>query len=270
MKTKNLLIASLAAACMFTQVGQAIITTPSGTPVQIRPTAPVAPGTILPLHNFQLLTVPFPAGISVPANTVGNDNLEKDNLFGFNEIQNIFVPGGGLAPDIGAFIAPGTVVASHMLVFDPVARTNDQGGILGKALDGVGGSGVGDGIGVVISFDAPVIGIFRETASLLASDALANPGVTYNVASPDRGLEGSDTIAMMGSPGAPVGLLPNQIYIDRWAASTPGDTVRILTLQSPGGPPPPVPTPDAGATAMLLGLGLAAMGFASRRLRRKS
>src|SRR5215471_2175205 len=68
--------------------------------------------------NFVKLTVPLsnPFG---PPNSVGNDNFQSPNLFGFDEDQNILL----LAPlmvDVGSNPIPaGTTVASHYIFFDP-------------------------------------------------------------------------------------------------------------------------------------------------------
>ena len=67
---------------------------------------------------FVKLTLPLsnPFG---PPDSVGNDNFQSPNLFGFDEDQNIVltVP---LAIDVGTSPLPaGTIVASHYIFFDP-------------------------------------------------------------------------------------------------------------------------------------------------------
>src|SRR6185437_5533461 len=74
--------------------------------------------------SFVKLTVPFTA--STPDNTVGDDTFQNNNLYGFDEGQNIVIStalqvddlanglGGGTGP---GSLAKGTVVASHYVFF---------------------------------------------------------------------------------------------------------------------------------------------------------
>lgn len=178
--------------------------------------------------GFVKLTPPLsnPFG---PPNSVGNNTFQSANLYGFDEDQNIPIS-SALTVDVGTAPASGTVVASHYIFFDP-----------GPSQTIVG----------TVNFDADVIGIMTSTATLAASDFLANTGVTY--LNPGlRGLEAGDSVTISGT---------RQI---RFAtqASSPGDYVRVLTQFSPiAGTPEP-------NGALLLGTGLIALAAALRRKRR--
>ena len=168
---------------------------------------------------------------SAPDNTVGNNNFNTPNLYGFDEDQNIFL-GADLLVDIGASpIASGETVASHYIFYDPGPTTRLTG---------------------TVDFDSDVIGIITSTGLLAASDFLANTGVTY--LNPGmRGLEnGNDTVFISG---------PRQISID-FMASSPGDYIRVITQFSPAAE---VPEPSS---IILMGSGL--FGFAAWRRFKKS
>jgi hypothetical protein len=192
-------------------------------------TAQTAGGT------FVKLTVPLsnPFG---PPNSVGNDNFQSPNLFGFNEDQNILLS-APLTVDVGTSPIPaGTTVASHYIFFDPGPSQH----IIGT-----------------VNFDSDVLGIITSTATLAASDFLAQTGVNY-LNPTARGLEPGDSVTISG---------PQQILFDTFASS-PGDYVRVLTAFSPGGgPPPTVPEPSS---IVLLGSGLIALATLLRRKTRKS
>jgi hypothetical protein len=184
-------------------------------------TAQTAGGT------FVKLTVPLsnPFG---PPNSVGNDNFQSPNLYGFDEDQNILLA-APLIVDVGASPIPaGTVVASHYVFFDPGPTEHVIG---------------------TVNFDSDVLAILTSTQTLAASDFLAKTGVNY-LSPSARGLEAGDSVTISG---------PQQILFDTFASS-PGDYVRVLTAFSPGGGPPPTPTPEPDSI-MLLGSGL--MAFAT-------
>lgn len=178
--------------------------------------------------TFVELTVPLsnPFG---PPDSVGNDNFQSPNLFGFNEDQNILLT-APLVVDVGASPIPaGTIVASHYIFFDP-----------GPTLEVIG----------TVNFDAAVLGILTNTTDLAATDFLAQTGVNY-LSPGARGLEAGDSVTISGT---------NQILFDT-VASSPGDYVRVLTAFSPTAA---VPEPDG---LVLLGSGLAVLLFVNRRRR---
>jgi hypothetical protein len=191
-------------------------------------TAQTAGGT------FVKLTVPLtnPFG---PPNSVGNDTFQSPNLFGFDEDQNIHLA-APLVVDVGTSPIPaGTTVASHYVFFDPGPTQHVIG---------------------TVDFDSDVLAIITSTATLAASDFLANTGVNY-LNPGARGLEPGDSVTISG---------PRQILFDTFASS-PGDYVRVLTAFSPAAV---VPEPSAAA---LLACGLLALAArsslsASGRLRR--
>lgn len=164
-----------------------------------------------------------------PANSVGNNNFQDNNLYGFDEDQNVLVT-SPLIVDVGSSpISMGTVVASHYIFFDP----NSSRSIIGT-----------------VDFDSDVLAILTSTSHLAASDYLANTGVNY-LNPGARGLEAGDFVTISGA---------RQILFDT-TASTPGDYVRVLTQYSPS-----AATPEPAASA-LLGIGLAAMGLLAKRAR---
>jgi len=180
--------------------------------------------------TFVLLTVPLmnPFG---PPDSVGNDNFQSPDLYGFDEDQNILLT-APLMVDVGSSPIPaGTVVASHYVFFDP-----------GPSEQVIG----------TVNFDAPILGILTSTNSLAATDFLANTGVNY-LNPGARGLEPGDSVTISGT---------NQILFDTFASS-PGDYVRVLTAFSPAA----AAAPEPGGVP-LLGGGLALLG-ASAALRRR-
>ena len=182
---------------------------------------------------FVKLTVPL-SNLFGPPDSVGNDNFQSPNLFGFDEDQNITLS-APLTVDVGSSPIPaGTIVASHYIFFDP-----------GPAEHVIG----------TVDFDSDVLGILTTTSQLAATDFLANTGVNY--LNPGlRGLEAGDSVTISG---------PEQILFDT-VASSPGDYVRVLTAFSPGAGEATVPEPGSVG---LVGSGLALL-WAGTRAGRKS
>ncbi len=167
--------------------------------------------------TFIKLSVPFTE--SDPDNTVGNNNFQNPNLYGFDEGQNIDITvdlavnilADGMGGGGGAGIVPmGSTVASHYIFFDPNANTTQTG---------------------TVTFDSEIFGIITSSGNLGDSDFLINTGVNY--LNPGlRGLESGDSVTITGL---------QTISVD-WFAGSPGDYVRVLTDFSPGAviPLPPV------------------------------
>ena len=178
--------------------------------------------------TFVKLTPPLPNPFG-PPNSVGDDNFQSPNLFGFDEDQNILLA-APLVVDVGSSPIPaGTIVASHYIFFDP-----------GPSLHMIG----------TVDFDSDILAIITSTGTLAASDFLANTGVNY--LNPGlRGLEAGDSVTISG---------PRQILFDT-VASTPGDYVRVLTKFSPAAVPEP-------GSAGLLGSALAALATVMYRRKR--
>jgi hypothetical protein len=171
--------------------------------------------------HFVKLSVPLANPFGLP-NSVGKDNFQSPNLFGFDENQNILIT-TALTADVGGPIPIGSTVASHYIFFDPGPAENVIG---------------------TVNFDSDVLAIFTSTGTLASTDFLAHTGVNY--LSPTlRGLEVGDSVTISG---------PRQILFNT-AASSPGDYVRVLTTFSPAAAAE-VPEPGAMAT---LGSGLAVL-----------
>ncbi|HXB75295.1 MAG TPA: hypothetical protein VNY05_44095 [Candidatus Acidoferrales bacterium] len=172
--------------------------------------------------HFVKLTVPL-ANPFGPPNSVGNDNFQSPNLFGFDESQNILIT-TALTADVGGPIPIGSTVASHYIFFDPGPTEN----IIGT-----------------VNFDSDVLAIFTSTGRLISTDFLSHTGVNY-LSPAARGLEPGDSVTISG---------PRQILFNT-TASSPGDYVRVLTTSSPAAAAAGVPEPGAMAT---LGSGLAVL-----------
>ena len=136
---------------------------------------------------------------------VGNDTFQDNNLYAFDEDQNITLA-EDLFVDIGVTgrtIPAGTVVASHYVFFDPQFGATQSG---------------------YIEFDAAILGVATSQWTLQASDFLANTKVTY--LNPTlRGLEWEDTVWVDKDN-------PFRLRVF-WGASTPGDYIRVFTAASP-------------------------------------
>ena len=137
--------------------------------------------------------------------SVGADNFDDDNLYAFDEDQNIAL-NAPVRVDIGGdngILAAGSVVASHYVFFDSL-------------------SGVQIGH---VDFDAPILGIAAFQDTMAATDFLANTRVTY-INPTLRGLEEGDYVWIDEND-------PYRLWV-YWAGSSPGDYVRVFTKRSPG------------------------------------
>lgn len=188
-------------------------------------TAQAAGGT------FLKITAPLLNPFGAP-NSVGDDNFQNNNLYGFDEDPHIVLP-DTLTVDVGGSVPAGSRVASHYIFFDPGSTES----IIGT-----------------IDFDSEIMAIITSTTNLANSDFLINTGINY--LNPDaRGLESGDSITVSG---------PRQIRFDT-DAFTPGDYVRVLTVEEVDDPVVPEP-----GSVVLLGIGLAALGVIARRQRSRT
>ena len=136
--------------------------------------------------------------------SVGADNFDDDNLYAFDEDQNILLV-EPIRVDIGGIdgmIPAGETVASHYVFFD--------------SLRGVQ-------IGYV-DFDAPILGVAALQDTMGATDFLANTLVNY-ISTELRGLEDGDYVWIDEDD-------PFRLWV-YWAGSSPGDYVRVFTARSP-------------------------------------
>ena len=136
---------------------------------------------------------------------VGADNFNTDNLYAFNEDQNILLT-EPIRVDIGGdrgVIAQGETVASHYVFFDSFA-----------------GAHYG-----YVDFDAPILGIAAFQDTMAATDFLANNSVNY-ISTELRGLEPGDRVWIDRHD-------PNRLWV-LWAGSSPGDYIRVFTEKSLG------------------------------------
>lgn len=181
---------------------------------------------------FPPLANPFGA-----ANSVGQDTFQNNNLYAFDEDQNVFVGPGNLLAEItpgniAGTVLAGTEVASHYVFFDPQSATQTG----------------------YVDFDSNILAVFTSTPSLAASDYLANTGVNY--LNPGlRGLEPGDSAVIDST-------LAYRLNV-HWTAASPGDYVRVLTAHSPS-------VPDAGSTLLLLGCALVGLRGLDRYRKRNS
>jgi len=137
---------------------------------------------------------------------VGNDTFDDDNLYAFDEDQNILLIepirvdiGGG---DSGK-INQGEIIASHYIFFDSLA-------------------GIHYGY---VDFDAQILGVAAFQGTLAATDFLANTSVNY-ISTELRGLEEGDIVWIDEKD-------PQRLWV-YWAGSSPGDYIRVFTKKSAG------------------------------------
>lgn len=136
---------------------------------------------------------------------VGADNFNTDNLYAFDEDQNIVLK-EPIRVDIGGdrgIIRQGETIASHYVFFDSLA-----------------GAHIG-----FVDFDAPILGIAAFQHTMAATDYLANNNVNY-ISTELRGLERGDRVWIDRAD-------PNRLWV-LWAGSSPGDYIRVFTERSLG------------------------------------
>jgi hypothetical protein len=176
--------------------------------------------------TYVLLSVPW-GDASTPANTVGDNNFNTWNLYAFDEVQNYTLT-SPLVTSTGT-IAAGTSIDSQYVFFDP---------------PGDGGKLIGD-----VQFDGEVLGIITTQEGLEDTNKLlGDTGVDYKDTA-DVGLESGDSVIIDPSNA-------DEIEWDT-SASSPGDSVRVITAD-----PPSVPEP---ASTLLMGSGFASLLFLLRR-----
>lgn len=163
---------------------------------------------------------------------VGKDNFDTNNLYVFNEQQNVKLL-TDLALDLGTTLPTGTVVSSHLVVFDPLLVQT---------------------VKATLVFNQPILGIARRDSTLLATNFLGAPSVTYNTPS-FFGLEPGEDFLTVGAP------TPDTLPF-RLSASIPGDVFRVFTQ---GVIVSSVPEP---ATWAYMIVGMLACGAALRTARR--
>ena len=132
---------------------------------------------------------------------VGHDHFDDDNLYAFDEAQKITLV-APLAVDIGGMgdglLPVGAELASHYVFFDSVQSSQFA----------------------YVSFDAPILGVATQGATLAASDHLAGTAVRY-VSAHLRGLETGDEVWIDAED-------PHRLFL-LWAGYSPGDYIRVFT-----------------------------------------
>lgn len=135
---------------------------------------------------------------------VGADTFDDDNLYAFDEDQNITLA-EPIRVDIGGdqngMIPQGTVVASHYVFFDSIDSAHHG----------------------YVYFDAPILGIAAFEPTMAATDFLANTSVNY-ISMELRGLETGDHVWIDETD-------PHRLWV-YWAGSSPGDYIRVFTKKS--------------------------------------
>ncbi|MDP1834533.1 MAG: hypothetical protein Q8K75_01260 [Chlamydiales bacterium] len=151
--------------------------------------------------------------IIAPPAIVIDTLVTNDHQQGFNEQQGVLLL-APLAVDAG-FIAPGTIVNSHMIF-----------------LNQAGGGPILSHLGVDWTFDSLILGVMSDEDGLLEGAStllLGNPGTTYPAPFPLRGMEGgtADGYLIAGSV----------LTVDMNVAQ-PGDWIRVITAASLSVPEP--------------------------------
>ena len=135
-----------------------------------------------------------------PIGPVGNNNQQSNDLFAFEEAQDILLD---QALDVdeppGSTVPAGTLISSYYVAFDPGASKD----IIGS-----------------ITFPSTILGLATSINTLNASDDLGNP--TANYLNPSlRGLEPDDFASISG----------NTLSVT-FSADSPGDYIRVFVAVS--------------------------------------
>jgi len=131
-----------------------------------------------------------------PIGRVGNDNFQRNDLFAFEEQQDVTLAADlGVDDPVAGTVTAGTLVSSYYVAFDP-----------GGARDIVG----------TVTFPGQILGLATSTDPLTDSDVLGNETAIY--LNPElRGLESGDFASFSGDTLSVT-----------FAASSPGDYIRVL------------------------------------------
>lgn len=139
---------------------------------------------------------------------VGNNTLQSNDLFAFNEQQNItltnaltVVNGDTTAQHASTVLAKGTKIDSHIVIFDPKLHQTIKGFVI---------------------FDTPILGIITTQAGLIGSNNLGLSNVHYFDPS-GVGLEpGFDFVSLDT-------VNPYKLNVTLLSTDSPSDEIRVIT-----------------------------------------
>lgn len=184
--------------------------------------------------------------IIAPPSATGFDNFNDNDLRAFDEKQNLTLASAlMLDSGLSLVISAGTVVSSHLIVFDPPGAQRDA---FQPSLAGY------------VDFDAPILGVIWRGSTLTATNGLLGAPATTYLTPTGFGLEsGSDffTIAPLGNA--------RRLTLNFLSATSPGDEIRVITSRLS---PPAVPEP-ATWLSIVTGFGIAGSILRRRSARRQ-
>lgn len=134
-----------------------------------------------------------------PIGPVGNNNFQSNDLFAYEELQNVVLAEDLVLDEpVDTVVPGGTVVSSYYVAYDPAASRDIVG---------------------TVTFPRDIFGLATSTDLLNASDELGNPTAVY--LNPDlRGLEPlEDSVAVSG----------DTLNVS-FEASSPGDYIRVIIV----------------------------------------
>lgn len=171
--------------------------------------------SVTPAMASILSTTPAVVAVPAPTSVQPDDYVSDTEIRAFDEQQCITLAdmlvvdssqdGPVPTPPISIPIAAGTEVSCHFLHFDPSFSTTAAG---------------------TVTFDADILGVIVYDQTLDASDSVCGlPATSYPTGTSARGAE---------QPGDSVIIDPNYrtVHVD-WAASYPGDQIRVITRCTP-------------------------------------